>query len=136
VLAYNALGQATLLLHPIQNPTHFVIMRIFGALAFAAAAYAIVKTLISYGSSFFHEGTRLLDRRHALRFGRLYMYMKGEKYDFEELEEAFQWHMESQTIFQAISPSKITDSTISQLLKTVSDTAGAVAKIKSKSSDN
>jgi hypothetical protein len=136
-LALSSLKETSeILVKTIPNPNQFVIIRVFGALAFAAAAYAIVKTLISYGSSFFHEATRLLERRHALRFGRLYMYMKGEDYDFKELEGAFQWHMESNTVFQDISASKITDSTLNQLLKTVSEMANAAAKIKSKPSDD
>lgn len=113
-----------------QHPTQYVIMRIFSALAVATAVYAIVKTALSYGISFFHEGTRLLDRRHALRFGRLYMYLKRENYNFEELEEAFQWHMDAQTIFQTISASNITESVFHNLIKNISEAADTISKVK------
>jgi hypothetical protein len=112
------------------NPTQFIILRIFAALAVATAIYAIVKSLISFGKSFFHEATRLLDRRHALRFGRLYMYLKRENFDFNELEGAFQWHRESQTIFQEISEGQITESLLNQILRTISSTAETVTKVK------
>lgn len=136
ILAYDAFHQYDMLLEPRHNATQYIVIRIFTSLAFAAAIYAIVKTLIYYGSSFFHEGTRLLDRRHALRFGRLYMYLKGSDYDFVELEGAFQWHMESQTIFQNISATKITDNTFNQLIKSMSDLAGAVSKLKTTGSSS
>ncbi len=112
------------------NVTHYLIFRIFSSLAVAAAVYAVVKGLISYGASFFHEATRLLDRRHALRFGRLYMYLKQEKFSFEEMEGAFQWHRESQTVFQGISPAQITDSSLNQALRTITQTAEAITKVK------
>jgi len=134
LLAYESLSSIDQPLRPgslaVYHPTQYVVMRIFSALAVATAIYAIVKTTLSYGISFFHEGTRLLDRRHALRFGRLYMYLKREKFEFEELEEAFQWHMDAQTIFQSISASKITDGVFNQLIKSISDAAEAISKVK------
>jgi|GEM_PF-3444694 len=110
--------------------THFVVMRVFSALAVSAAVYAIVKALISLGSSFLHEATRLLDRRHALRFGRLYMYLRTEDFDFKEMEDAFQWHRDSSTVFQEISGAAITDSTLSQMLRTIGETAESISKVK------
>jgi hypothetical protein len=107
-------------------PTHFVVIRVFSSLALAAAVYAVVKTFLSYSSAFFHEATRLLDRRHALRFGRLYMYLRREEYSFEQMEKTFEWHRETRTVFQGISATKIADSTLNQAMKTVAELSRAM----------
>lgn len=52
----------------------------------------------------FHEGFTLYSKRHALRFGRLYVYLKGGKVDFKELEEAFQWNKDFNSAFKDIRP--------------------------------
>jgi hypothetical protein len=132
ILANRSLEHTETLLHSVTagTATHFVVLRIFSSLAVAAAVYAIVKAMIAFSSSFFHEATRLLDRRHALRFGRLYIYSRGDEFDFQEMEEAFQWHMEPHTVFQGISPTAITDSALTQLTRTVSELADTVAKVR------
>jgi hypothetical protein len=51
----------------------------------------------------FHEATQLFSRRHALRFGRLYLYLTdGEIRKFDHMERAFQWTGEFSTAFKDI----------------------------------
>jgi|GEM_PF-1696173 len=59
---------------------------------------------ISLARALFHESTILLNRRHALRFGRLYAYTKQGDITWEEMERAFNWNIESSTAFKDIKP--------------------------------
>jgi hypothetical protein len=70
--------------------------------AFIAAA----GFLIYLSRSCFHEATILYNRRHALRFGRLFVYLKmsGELFDLKELETAFKWTDEYSTAFKELKP--------------------------------
>lgn len=130
IFAKQALDDAKTMTGRLEHPTHHVALRIFAALAVAAAIFGVVKALVWFGRSFFHEATRLLDRRHALRFGRLYMYLRGEQFQFKEMQEAFQWHMESRTVFQDISADSIGETATTQVMKTVGTTAEAIGKTK------
>ncbi|MFZ1684619.1 MAG: hypothetical protein WAU88_10890 [Candidatus Zixiibacteriota bacterium] len=67
--------------------------------------------LISIARAFLHEGTALYSLRHALRFGRLYVYLKGGQIkDIDELEKAFRWNDSVHTAFVDIKPDKATKS--------------------------
>lgn len=70
---------------------------------------------VSFARAFFHESTTLLNRRHSLRFGRLYVYLKlggiqvpselskaRKALSVTELEEAFGWNRETSTAFKEI----------------------------------
>jgi len=80
----------------------------------ALFAFSIVMCF-SFARAFFHESTILLNRRHSLRFGRLYVYLKlgGIQIPSElsearkalsviELQEAFGWNRETSTAFKEI----------------------------------
>jgi hypothetical protein len=75
--------------------------------------------LISIARALLHEGTALYSRRHALRFGRLYVYLKGgEIQSVDELERAFRWNDAVHTAFVDIKPDKATKS-FAQLISEV-----------------
>jgi hypothetical protein len=68
--------------------------------------------LIGIARAFLHEGTALYDRRHALRFGRLYVYLTGGNVKLPELEAAFNWNKEIYTAFKDIRADKATKSVV------------------------
>ena len=53
----------------------------------AGAAYF----LAALAKAFFHEGSVLLARRHALRFGRLFVYLRNGEVEPDLLMRAFRW---------------------------------------------
>ena len=50
--------------------------------------------------AFLHEAMVLYSRRHALRFGRLFVYLNDGKVNFDELRAAFRWNDELSTGFK------------------------------------
>ena len=100
-----------------------LIMRIFSSLAVAGLVLVAAKGLLSLIRAFLHEGTRLLERRHALRFGKLYFYLElGDHKDnikitLQDIQNAFQWNKETTTAFQDMKPEIIADTIINQLAR-------------------
>jgi hypothetical protein len=93
-----------------------LILRIFQSIAFSAYILVAVKYLISLGRSFYHEASSLRERRHALRFGRLFMYQRKGEVTLEELQEAFQWNMISTSSFQDMKPAEIAETLLHKVL--------------------
>jgi len=112
-----------------------LILYVFRGFAFSALVFALVKSLLAFARSFMHEGTRLLDQRHSLRFGRLYMYTFRESFTFAELKEAFQWNREPRTSFLDLKPEVLTEGILNQLAKSLSKGVelGATAVTKARS---
>ena len=63
---------------------------------------------------------KLLDRRHAMRFGRLYVHLNADQiasdglradraFDVESLAQAFDWNIDSPTAFLDVDPKVIAD---------------------------
>ncbi len=77
-------------------------LRFFQAAAFTTFVLSSVYVLQNFAKSFYHEGTKLRERRHALRFGRLYMYLDGATIDIKEYERIFDWNRDTTTAFQQI----------------------------------
>jgi hypothetical protein len=102
--------------------TH-LIMKIFSSLAIAGLVLVAAKGILSLIRAFLHEATRLLERRHALRFGKLFFYLKlGRKNDsidltLKDIQEAFQWNKETSTAFQDMRPEVIADTIINQMAR-------------------
>ncbi|MCX6279346.1 MAG: hypothetical protein NT004_14810 [Bacteroidetes bacterium] len=73
-----------------------------------------VAVLLAYiVRALFHEGFTLYSKRHSLRFGRLYVYLKHGNIDFSELQEAFQWNKEFPTAFRDIKPDLLSKTILS-----------------------
>ena len=99
-----------------------------GALIGAAAYF-----LITLSRALLHEATVLYARRHALRFGRLFVYLKNGDVDFEQLEDAFKWNTEFTTAFKDIQPDKISKTPLQKILELPTDVLKAIndySKIK------
>lgn len=58
----------------------------------------------------------LRQRRHALRFGRLYVYLNQGQVELDKLQEAFQWNKEVITSFLDMKPEVITETIIQKLI--------------------
>ncbi|MCX6232928.1 MAG: hypothetical protein NTZ33_15470 [Bacteroidetes bacterium] len=85
-------------------------------LTIASIILALGYFLIAITRALFHEGLTLFSRRHALRFGRLYVYIKKGKVDYKELEDAFKWNQEFSTAFKDIQPDKMTKTIIHRVI--------------------
>jgi hypothetical protein len=74
--------------------------------AIGGAFIASAGFLVYISRSCFHEATILYNRRHALRFGRLFVYLKtaGNVFTIDELETAFKWTDEYSTAFKELKP--------------------------------
>jgi len=96
-----------------------LILKASSATAFLGAATYF---LVSISRAFLHEATVLYGRRHALRFGRLYVYIKNGKVSFKELEQAFNWSKEFPTAFRDINPDKVVRLPISKLIDALAET--------------
>ena len=108
--------QAGTITQLLTNPTHALILRIFQATALSAFVLVGVKYLIGLGRSFFHEAESLRQRRHALRFGRLYVYLNSGSVELDKLQEAFQWNKEAHTSYLDMKPEIITETVIQRLI--------------------
>ncbi|QNT69363.1 hypothetical protein HQ394_08580 [Defluviicoccus vanus] len=80
--------------------------------AFAAGA---VYVLVSMAKAFLHEATVLFNRRHALRFGRLYLYIKKGDVSLDEIQRVFKWNDEFATAFKEIKVDGIAKTIAGQL---------------------
>jgi hypothetical protein len=106
------------------NTAHLII-KIFSALAIGGLVLVAAKGLLSLIRAFLHEATRLLERRHALRFGKLFFYLRlgqtSEAIDLtltlKDIQEAFQWNKETSTAFLDMKPDVIADTIINQLAR-------------------
>lgn len=99
--------------------TNLLILKIFQSVALSAYIYVTVKYLIALGRSFLHEASVLRERRHALRFGRLYAYLKKGDVTLKELQNSFDWNRTTNTSFLDVNPSTITETLLHRLADAV-----------------
>jgi len=98
------------LLKPIELDGYTFTVLLFKKISFGAFFIALSVFLAYIARALFHEGFMLYSKRHSLRFGRLYVYIKKGHVNFKELEEAFQWNKEFPTAFKDIRPDLISKS--------------------------
>ena len=117
----------------------FVFMRNVGLAALVGGGAYFLGSL---STACLHEATILLNRRHALRQGRLYMYLKligapggspepAEALTVDELEQAFGWNLQSSTAFRSIKLDPLTASIYAKAIEAVTKPfapAGGAAK--------
>lgn len=99
--------------------TNLLILKIFQSIALSAYIYVTVKYLIALGRSFLHEASVLRERRHALRFGRLYAYLKKGDITLKELQTSFDWNRTTNTSFLDVNPSTITETLLHKVADAV-----------------
>lgn len=105
---------------PVAN-TNELILRVVSAISLGAIVLVAVKYLVSLARSFFHESVTLLSRRHALRFGRMYLYINQTDVSLEHLREAFDWNRGGDSSFLDIKPGEIGQTPWSVVAKSVGD---------------
>lgn len=99
------------------NSTQALIFRLFQSIALSAFILISLKWLFSLTRSFFHGALSLLERRHALRFGRLYVYLKkGNELDDQQLIEGFQWNKQTYTSFLDMKPDKMAETLFHKII--------------------
>ena len=76
----------------------------------------VAKLLLAIGKASVHESIKNFERRHAMRFGQLYMELRGRDWKFNELEDAFQWNREGSSAFRDIDLKHVSDTTLNLLL--------------------
>ncbi len=109
----------------------FVIVK---ALSFGGFVFTAVYFLGELARALLHESTVLLNRRHALRFGRLSVYMKRGDVDIETLQKIFQWNDEFTTAFKDIQPQTLKSAGLGQMAelppKVIKELAGLVENLR------
>lgn len=89
----------------------------------------------SFARSFVHEATVLFNRRHALRYGRLCIWLEDGKVDSKLLGEVFGGNFDNGSSFVKIDPSIATKGLVSQfgeMSKSLQKTAESLKKAKEK----
>jgi len=103
----------------IVNSTQALIYKIFQSISVSAFVIIALKWLLNLSRAFFHEASSLLERRHALRFGRLYVYLKNGRVDEKQLMEMFQWNKETSSSFLDINPNMVAETWINKFFETI-----------------
>lgn len=100
-----------------RNPLDGYILTIIALKATTTSAFAAgaVYVLVSMAKAFLHEATVLFNRRHALRFGRLYLYIKKGDVSLDEIQRVFKWNDEFATAFKEIKVDGIAKTIAGQL---------------------
>ena len=83
--------------------------------------------LVSLSRALLHEATVLFSRRHSLRFGRLFVYLKSEEMTRQDLEAVFNWTAEFSTAFKDIQPDQVTKSPLVRLIEQPGESAKVIA---------
>ena len=94
------------------------------AISFTGVGLAAAYFLGALARAFLHEGIAAFQRRHALRFGQLYVYVRRGSITYTELSDAFQWHEPAETAFRDIKLEALTRTLLHQLI----DAAGGAVK--------
>lgn len=114
-----------------QLPYYFT-LKLISTLTIAGFFVVGTKFCFSLSKAYLHEAVRNFERRHALRFGWLYMELKGKAWDFTELKDAFQWNREATSAFRDIDLKHVSETNLSTFLTSMGSGAGSA---KSKASE-
>jgi hypothetical protein len=82
-----------------------------------------------YGRAFLDQAERLLERRHALRQGRLFIHLSKEALTVEDLDKAFNWNVSTHNAFANMQTeaSAPWGSVLAELAKTIPKIVEATA---------
>ncbi|HLP60900.1 MAG TPA: hypothetical protein VK186_18810 [Candidatus Deferrimicrobium sp.] len=108
------------------------------ATSISALILGAIYLLVAIARALFHEGLALFSKRHALRFGRLYIYLNAGKINFKDLEEAFKWNEDFSTAFKDIKADSITRTVFHRAFDTIPQIINAAANAlkKEKETEN
>jgi hypothetical protein len=113
--------------------------------ALSALSGAAIYFLASLVRAFLHEATVFWNRRHSVRLGRLFIYLKFAGIDkeglpkmrgdlkIEDIERAFGWNLETSTAFRDIKPELMTKGSLGDVAK-ILDAASKMAAESAKRS--
>lgn len=107
------------------------VVRIFQSIALGGFLFAGVKMLVALARAYLHQGESLLDRRHALRFGRLFVYLSGGTPSLPDLVEAFEWNKQGTTAFQDIKPEMVSETILHRFLDVLATLPPETVKVLS-----
>jgi len=88
----------------------YLTMLILKSITAGSFVGAVAYFFVSLSRALLHEATVLYSRRHSLRFGRLFVYLKSDTMSREDLEMIFNWNTEFSTAFKDIKAEDITKS--------------------------
>ena len=87
------------------------------ALSFGGFVLTAVYFLGGLSRALFHESTVLYNRRHALRFGRLSIYLSEGDIDVENMQKIFQWNDEFTSAFKDIQADNLKSAGVGKALE-------------------
>jgi hypothetical protein len=99
------------------------------AVSFGGFLTGAVFFLVSLSKAFFHEATVLYGRRHALRFGRLVVYLEDGAPSRESIERAFRWNDDFASAFKDIQPDAMRELGVAKLANMPPDLVKALADV-------
>jgi hypothetical protein len=112
--------------------------------ALSALSAALIYFFGSLARAFLHEATILWNRRHSLRLGRLFVYLKfagvgreqlskvREQLTIEDIERAFGWNLESSSAFRDMKPELMTRGSLADPARVIEAAAKLVAEVSKK----
>lgn len=74
---------------------------------------------VALSRALFHESLNHFNKRHSLRFGRLFIYLQNGNVKFGQLEEAFSWNKEFTSAFKDINVETMSKSLMQRILDIV-----------------
>ena len=130
----------------IESPKSWqsVVYKVLATAGMVGLVLGAVYVLVMVARASFHEGTILRNRRHSLRLGRLFLYLKltsaSNAHDLRELkksqlnaiemESIFGWNLESSSAFKDIKGEAVTGTLFGQVLQTVQKGLEAFKPVK------
>lgn len=111
---------------PAKMEWSHIFMRFSSAFTFYGMIVLLAVGLWRLGKAMLDQAERLLDRRHALRQGRLFVHLNDGMLNLDELEKAFSWNVTNGNAFEYIQTeaSAPWGGLFKDALKAVSDTFG------------
>lgn len=112
-----------------KTDVYHLIAAVIRAISIGGFVGGAVYFLGGLSSALIHEAVVLLNRRHALRFGRLSVYLQGGKVDPAMLHDLFRWNDEFSSAFKTIKPEEIRKGGLSGFVEPPSKTLEGAAKL-------
>ena len=103
---------------------------LFQKLLISGVVFAGTYFLASMIRALLHEATTLLNRRHAMRFGRLIVYLKNGEVDEQTIRDNFGWNLDMPTAFLGLRADIMSRGLLTKFAEAVEKVVSAVAGAK------